>query len=545
MNNHEFDDIIKQKAQQREADVPGDIWESIAGEKKKRRRPFFWLIFLMCCLGGLGLMINSKIREHRIPELTTVKTKTDKLVSGRTNEQGKNAGINNSQSGTSIKKINNIELGMLDSNSIFETKEPVHAKIRSANGLNTADDGMLIIDKPNAIDRTSNDVKNNSSIRKTKSTYVATEDKINVSGITKTFAASRKRKKIKADYKVNIHGGETEADKIKTDNNSNVASAVKQTNHSNENNITYDALVTKQNQHETVVITELKTSKPTDADSTMMKKIIDPLKDTATKKNFARNVVIKEKGKMKNTGLKIEAALIVVSPMQYYDQPIHIKRSLNTASFQADFVSDHFESTIEQGSGISIHLVKAINKKTDIGAGFTYLRFTEKLHMKGIQSKTSFTTVQRLVTDATGSFLKEDTVSVVSKDSITLNGRNVYQNLTLPVFIRYRILNRSKWTLSVTGGINVDLIRAYHNDIPGKFETVYTNRTVSTDSRSTIGLGLSAGLHFSGVLYKKYQWLAATSFNYNLTPYTTNNLSFNKRIHLPGILFGVSYQLKK
>ena len=35
MNKHEFDEIIKQKAQQREADVPEDIWAGIAAQKEK------------------------------------------------------------------------------------------------------------------------------------------------------------------------------------------------------------------------------------------------------------------------------------------------------------------------------------------------------------------------------------------------------------------------------------------------------------------------------------------------------------------------------
>jgi len=45
MSTREFDDIIKQKAQRRKADVPPGIWENISDRKKKRRRPFFWLLF--------------------------------------------------------------------------------------------------------------------------------------------------------------------------------------------------------------------------------------------------------------------------------------------------------------------------------------------------------------------------------------------------------------------------------------------------------------------------------------------------------------------
>src|SRR4051812_32698892 len=55
MNSKEFDDIIKNKAQQRQADVPADLWENITAQKKKRRTPFFWLLFLSLLLTGIAV----------------------------------------------------------------------------------------------------------------------------------------------------------------------------------------------------------------------------------------------------------------------------------------------------------------------------------------------------------------------------------------------------------------------------------------------------------------------------------------------------------
>jgi len=544
MNNHEFDDIIKQKAQQREADVPSDVWENITGERKKRRKPFFLFLFLMLCMGGLGLFINIKIRESHNTDLATKKENAEKTAGVNTDKPVNKKSTNAIQSTASLSEIKKEEFQTSENTIPAEINLSAPAKNLTGNGLLKSKESSVIIDKSASLKSKYSNADNNASSRKTKHTFNKTVDATTTTGEAKSFIASRKIKNSKGAYKVNILAGEMEADKNANDNNVSTLRNVNGKTQLNPVHIPDDSLLVKQNLHETVVAPDINSSIPGATDSATIKKIIEPLKDS-TLKNIDAQFAKKEKVNNKKSGLKIEAAIAIVSPLQNYTQPLYITRTMNTANVLADFKADRIQSTIEQGMGFNIHLVKSINKRTEAGAGIAYLRFTEKIHMKGIESKTNYTLVQRLVTGPTGSFLKEDTVSVVTKDSVTLNGRNVFSNFSIPLFIRYRILNRKKWNLSITGGINIDLIRKYHNDLPGKFETAYISRTISTEAKSNIGMGISAGLHFSGLLYKKYQWLAATSFNYNISPYTTNLLSLNKRIHLPGILVGVSYQLKK
>jgi hypothetical protein len=544
MNNHEFDDIIKQKAQQREADVPADIWNSISNEKEKRKRPFIWFLFLMLCMGGLGFFINIKIRESRVTDLAAEKANAGKVQGSTKHNQGKEVSANSIKSTASLNEIKKDELQTSQNINPAEIKIPLSAKNQTENSLVKSKKRAVIFDKHASFNSKNRNAENNSASKKSKQVYSEIIDATTAKGETNIFTATRKTRNSKGTSKVNILAGEMEVDQHVTNQDNSARDNVLVKEQSYPDNLMSDSSTLKQSQRETVVMPEIKSSIQGTADSAAIKKIIVPLKDS-TLKNIDEQVAKKEKVNNKKSGLKIEVAIAVVSPLQHYAQPLYIKRTLTTANVYADFKTDRVQSTIEQGMGFNIHLVKSINKRTEAGAGIAYLRFTEKIHLKGIESKTNYTLVQRLVTGPTGSFLKEDTVSVVSKDSVTLNGRNVYNQLTMPVFIRYRIVNRNKWSCSITGGVNIDLIRMYHNDLPGKFETIYTSSTVSAAAKNSIGLGLSAGLHFSGLLYKKYQWLAATSFNYNLTPYTTNLLSSNKRIHLPGILVGISYQLKK
>jgi hypothetical protein len=62
MNNHSFDDQIRQKAFGHEAPVPRGTWEAIAQKKKKRRRyPLFWWITGIAILsGGIVLFAYEK-----------------------------------------------------------------------------------------------------------------------------------------------------------------------------------------------------------------------------------------------------------------------------------------------------------------------------------------------------------------------------------------------------------------------------------------------------------------------------------------------------
>lgn len=278
--------------------------------------------------------------------------------------------------------------------------------------------------------------------------------------------------------------------------------------------------------------------------STITKKVA-MLKDSTAKKmdsNLNNKAITKKKY---NSAIKIEGGIISVVPIQAYKNPLYVKRIVHAPGFRSEFISDHVTSTVETGAGISISLVKKMNKKWSIGTGIQLLRFTEKLRLSGIEINTNYNIVQRVVDGASGPSLKPDTLSIITKTTTTLRGRNIYSNVSLPVFARFVLIEKKKWTGTLSAGMNINVIRKYENNLSGKFQTFYNNSNESGQLGDSKGIGFFRGFHFSGMLYKRYEWFAASSFTYDVTKYNTNNLSFNKQIQLAGISLGIGCQLKK
>jgi hypothetical protein len=73
MNNNDFDDIIKQKADDHQAPVPTDAWDNIANKKRKNPYPIFWFSLSSLLMAGIflvyiytGKMNNSIIISQKI-----------------------------------------------------------------------------------------------------------------------------------------------------------------------------------------------------------------------------------------------------------------------------------------------------------------------------------------------------------------------------------------------------------------------------------------------------------------------------------------------
>lgn len=376
-------------------------------------------------------------------------------------------------------------------------------------------------------------------------------NKMTESNKEKSFSFSQAKRKINGNVRIKILAGETENLKDDTGNTKNTfSSAINKLNNNAvaKTNIMAGEIDSLLNRTAAARIDEEDLNKPVEPlktnkeDSLFTKRTLILVADSnGIKKPIAITAVNLEiKNKRKSNNLKIEAGITVVFPHQQYKQPLYVKRVLDKTNIHSEFISDKIKTTIESGSSFFVSLAKRINKKWSAGAGIQYLRITERLQFSGVETNDNYTIVQRVVNGPNGNFLKADTASSISKDYTTLSGRNIYNSISIPIFIRYQILKKKKWSASLTTGIFIDLLRKYHNSIPGKFETVYSYGSESALSKNTIGCDLFAGLHVEGKLSKKYEWFTEPSLRYNLSSYNTNNLSFNKKIHKPGISVGVA-----
>jgi len=533
MNNQQFDDIIKNCAQQREADVPMDIWEGISKKKKKKRFPFFWFILLGLLVGGAAIVwnlnnkkapvqtatIEKKNEENKNTTAEKTTTKNEDLVLEKKNEEESNS-INSDKS-TAVQTISSVDKNSTGSN-IITGSSIISSSKEKKPASNTDSHYTLNTDNKNK------DSKNENSFIKNKTTH-----------------------KTKGNSKIKITAPEVTGNENKSEENSFATKSNKQkTKHQTKITIVEPAvdsneIIRSANSNSIPETTRNESTKPAAKDSLITEKkiLINTDSSLLSKKVQPVPAIKKETKKSKQNGLKIELGFTAISPIQQYSKPLYVKRSNNNLNIQHEFISKEINTTVEPGAGFTIVFVKELNKKWSAGAGLQYLRFTELLQLSGTETHKSTRIVQRLVNDPAGSYLKPDTLSVITADSTTINGRNIYSNFSMPVFIRYNLISKKKWSLSFTGGVYIDLIRKYNNSLPGKFETMYTSG-IATDLKSTIGVDLFMGLHFSSMLWKKMEWFAEPGFRYSLSNYGNNNLPFNKKIHKPGIFLGIKFPLK-
>ena len=543
MNSQQFDDIIKQKAQQREADVPQDIWEGISRKKKKKRFPFFWFILLALLLAGGGIVwkINNKI----IPANAVAIEKTG-------NEN------NNTEGKTKVNEKNTEEI----TTSVISSNIKKESDAINTNKINTpAGKQSFSYQKDNYTTTTLNQ---SSNTQHKKNEIVSAEfkeqSKSSVNKTTDTgeitiFTANRKTYTTKSKRKTTVIVGETD-DLIHSVASQEKILSVIQNDQKNKEvakiNIAgaeTDNVLDKPLTNNTDAIQKDETGQPlkiANPDSLVIQKTLLHISDSISiaKKETANTTLKKSKKEIKKYRLKIETGFTAISPIQEYKQPLYVKRVINGTAIHSEFISNNIKSNIEPGAAISINLIKSMTKKWSAGAGLRYLRITERLHFSGIETNTNFTIVQRLVTDPNGSYLKADTISVVSIDTTTLNGRNIYNSFSIPLFVRYQLATQKKWSCSFTAGIYINVLTTYNDSLPGKFENIYSSGNASGNSTKSIGLDIFTGLHFSGILGKRYEWFAEPGFSYNLANTRTNNLSFNKKIHKPGISLGIVYRFK-
>ncbi|MFT3909907.1 MAG: hypothetical protein QM737_10810 [Ferruginibacter sp.] len=527
MNTHEFDDIIKQKAQQREADVPDDLWDGIKDERKRRRFPFFWLTLIILFLGVSGIVWNMNKKSGTV-EIAGKKTTTEKNNQINRNESAGN--IDNSVAVIPVLNNNHKKDNTVIINSTNTDGVKLNYNNKQATTISNKKDIALITTIQPGYDQKANDETNE-----------------------QRFRPHKNKRNTSANAKVHTVAGEIESLTDHTQGEEEIFTAKKDEVYSNGNgktNITGaemgDTLINAEKDNADKIVSAKNELLPVkqDRDSLFTPKIKDIITDSLeNKKTIVVHDQKKPKANNKRYRLRIEAGITGVSPIQDYKQPLYVKRALDHPDSHSEFMSDKIKTNVEAGMGFNIGLVKNIKRRWSIGAGVQYLRITEHLQMWGIETNTNYTIVQRVINGPGGPSIKSDTTSAVSRDNTTLNGRNIYHSLSIPLFMRYKLIDRKNWCAEITAGVYIDLLRKYYNSTPGKFETVYTYGRESNESKSTMGVDLFAGLHIERRLSKKYSLFAMPEFHYNLSSYKTNNLSFNKKIHKPTVSIGISRYL--
>jgi len=502
MTNQEFDDIIKNKAQQRDAEVPEDIWENIVERKKKRRIPFFWWMFLSLLVAGTGVVwiIHSRAGKSTMALAEKNNTEIQKATQ-------QTAGIDKTENNGAKQTVGSITTASQKTNDSIVAvvagtkKEKVFTKLQpEINPINT--------------DVLTEKLLESSSRSKSIAVKKAGKSSLKNIGIEHSnevaefFPSKQKPVKERKVFK--------EKDLI--EENENMLPVIAKNKQASDPDVVTENI----EDNKTAVVAQNNTT-----DSSQIKTTLLLPEDSTKKKEkpLIAAVAKKKTASHKKPGMKIEFAVSQILPVQQYKQPLQTRRLVTQPDLTSEFVSDKISTRIESGTGFSVGIVKPINKRWSLGAGIQYLQFTELLELSGVETNSD--------------------VNSIRKTKTIIEGRNVYYNVTVPVFVHYSFVKQRKWNAALRAGVYLDVSRKYHNDIPGNFENIYITGIQPSASKNNIGADLFAGFHLSGALSKRYEWFAEPAFRYNLSRYNSSTLSFNKKIHKPTISIGLAYQLRR
>ena len=118
----------------------------------------------------------------------------------------------------------------------------------------------------------------------------------------------------------------------------------------------------------------------------------------------------------------IDVAATPVLPIQQYDKNIRFNRTLVSNSVKSEFAGELVSSDLDASIAFSLSVRRAFNKRFSAGIGLQYLQLKEHVIIKGTETNTTYSIVDRLVDNINGPQLISDTVVTVS-DGVRLSVR--------------------------------------------------------------------------------------------------------------------------
>jgi len=528
MSNKNFDDIIKQKADNHEASVPADAWDNIAGKKKRRIPPFFWWsLSSLLVIGLLFVCFHSN--------------KTGDKISVAQNNQTKsslNNSANNQRSNSTATSGNN--------HSINSTTDSITTFIAKNKESSDKENNQTLTTEINNASKS----KNNNSPDQTKTIIAVSGQKDNTNKQTKKkpvinnqslktlYASNKKRITKKARYK-----GTFSAPSAVSDEASNSTANKEQS---------VDETINKDDQNETIkpdlsVAQNNNSVNKNDSTVAMNQTKIKPDSITKAKETDIGKTENKNKKDI-NASIKKRALILDFDAtpfisVQKYDKTVSIIRFSNGNNVHSKYVANSVNTSLKTSASFGLAIRKMIINRLYIGTGLQYAQIKENLKLSGIETDTNYSPVQRLSLNSSGPYLANDTITTITNGIRNINAVNSYSLLSVPLFINYVFINHPKFSLSLTGGIYFTFGQ-YHNSIEGKLESTYADSSIVSNNGNKINEDIFGGIRLSWTVRKKWQLFFEPNYRHNLNKYELENSPIDKKIDQAGISFGVSYILK-
>jgi hypothetical protein len=535
MKNDSFDNQVRDKISHHEAPVPQGTWEAIAQKKKKRRRyPLFWLIMGVPLLSGTMLWFFHQNRSEQTERVVAHKNEQSRLDDARADivtKSNNDLEKNNRNSVSVAEHLHPDSVGNKDIVQSAELSRPAKQNVTSdsRNDIAKANNDRVAQSK---IDLTL--ISNSKKESGEKESDLVIEQSIATSSKSgKVYPVSKHNTPLSPDSKAG-NKSSLQQNIITDDKRSDVLLAEKSLK-----SISYPehpkTAGTRNGFRRDINAFDNKNLVMVLADS--LKKTVEamavvPLLQKGTSKSFKKNNWL------------IDISIMPFMPIQQNQRLDYLARTDIASMQRTEYKADEIHVKLQPSMAYTIAVAKRIKGKLYIGAGLQYAMIKEDVELKGTETKTTYTEVQRLVNGPSGPELIKDTVETISTGTRTIDALNSYRFFSIPLSLRYKLMEKGTWSFQVNGGINMNISATYHNSIRGKLVGVGANGAHMGQEGNSIGFDLFAGFRVT----KNYHALglfAEPVLRYNLSRYNLTGMINRKFMHQAGLSVGITYKLAR
>lgn len=525
MNNHSFDDLIKQKASGHESPVLPGTWEAIAEKKKKRKRYplFWWLTGIVILTAGVSVIVYQSKHKDNTEVLAVSKNTT--FVDTTANNPVKMY----SESGYQKEAIENEIIPLTDKNNAGEIistpgqieRNPENVQSVVPTTTNAAD---LPIEKKGANSESELVIQNTRENERARNVlHPATKKSANQGIIRSNNFPSVKVKAVESQAdlsdqlttNVEIVSGSTEQPIVNYNNHSKIANLATRYLHDEQIN------------------------------SEAIDSIIKYGADSITQAGLAMInpvVLIPDNGSIKKNHWAVDVSITPFLAVQSGESLLYLTR-INTGNMQqSNFKTDKITTRLLPSIAYSIVVHKKINARLSIGAGLQYAMVKEKVDLGGKETRSTYVEVQRLDNSGSTPQLVKDTVETINTGTLTIDALNSYRFVSIPLSLQYKLLEKSGWSLKLHGGMIINLSADYRNSIQGVVTRFDKKGIHQLGQSNPTGIDVFAGLRISRTM-RAFQLFAEPMLRYNVRRYDLEGMISRKSIHHTGLSLGITYKL--
>lgn len=482
-----FDDIIKQKADSHEAQVPPGAWDNISKKKRKRRFIFWWLLAALI-IAGVGTPAYLYLKNgdgEKAPVIVQSSSQNNPVINQKEKSEGK-------------------EITVTEQNKSTAPTENIPSVVKEENKTAVAASDLSIAEDE-------------------KKQYVFTGNKIKVSKKAKTKASSQPVKISSDDLTVNKNISKKTPGKVSTEiinaaiDETNEDSSVKE-NHPEKNELT--VTVNKTTTADKTGLTPQQENKTQPTDSATKKTVPATKKQSTTNKLF------------------FDISFMPFMPFQQTGSTMALSRTTFENNVLSEFKATTVNTTLDPSVAFQFAIRKSINKKWFAGTGIQYMQLKETIKLNGEETTTTSSVIQRLVNENGQPVLIDDTVQNIVKGTREINAVNSYRFISIPLFMQYKAGKFAGLDLSVNAGLYFNIHSRYSNSI----NPLMSSQT--GDAKNKTGIDVFAGIRFSKMYGRRIGLFAEPSARLTIKQANIKNTLTGKKIQQAGVSFGLFFKIK-